>query len=475
MPPQAAPDPTHWTRHLRVMLGSVLWLVAVSYLRFGLAGTLDLDAPPFNVGREVTTRLLMIPGVALLCLSYLRLWRGGVPATARRGLLKWSVALAVAAALALPLTSNDVFSNLAYGHMSHAGLDTSRLGPRALPPQDPFRALVTPRWLDSPCVYGPVSGAAFYLTTIGGSVWAALVAYKLLFLAVALATIFLCYRACAAVLPAGRSMPALVLFICNPLFLWEVAGQGHNDGLMILFTLLFVVALVRRQVWWAGLCLILGILGKSAVLPVLFFLTTYLMGRLRERYYWWFCGAAAAAFAALLWLYPKMDLPMGLSSAGAAVVATRLINSIPYLLFTFSLPMGEAVALTVYRVYWLASLVVVAAVAVRYGRKVTDPQALFEYSFRYLLLLALVFSPNLQPWYFTWALPFAIFTGSEPLERFLVLASLAFFMLYPALQSVPAGLLALACLVLLLTRYRTDLDLFVRLPGPGVAVNAPTG
>ena len=117
------------------------------------------------------------------------------------------------------------------------------------------------------------------------------------------------------------------------------------------------------------------------------------------------------------------------------------------------------------RAYWLGALLVVAAVATVYGRKIADGRAVIEYGLRFLLLLMLVFSPNLQPWYFAWLLPFAAFSENSRLQRFVVLASTAFFALYPVLQTIPAGITAAVLLAILIVRYRRNLAADLDAPG----------
>jgi len=252
--------------------------------------------------------------------------------------------------------------------------------------------------------------------------------------------------------------------VCNPLLAWEVAGQGHNDGVMILFTLLFVVALQRGRPWAAGAWLLLALAAKTAMLPVAFFFALSCLGPVRARGYVVLCVTGCLALVALWWAYPSLALPLGYA-VSAPAAARRLMNSIPALIFTTAQLRGDRLALAAYRTYWLGALLVVVAVAIAYGRKMTDGRAVIEYGFRFLLLLVLVFSPNLQPWYFAWPLPLAAFSENAGLQRFLVLASAAFLALYPALQTIPAGITAAALLTILIVRYRRNLGPDLGMPG----------
>ena len=78
--------------------------------------------------------------------------RGGRLAT----LVPPAVVIQLAAALALPLTSNDIFSNLANGRLVLAGLNPLHRTAAALGPNHPTASLVGKDWSTVPTPYGPV-------------------------------------------------------------------------------------------------------------------------------------------------------------------------------------------------------------------------------------------------------------------------------------------------------------------------------
>ena len=104
-----------------------------------------------------------------------------------RRLAVGALALHLLAWPALPITSNDAFSNLAYGRMARLGLDTTRSGPSVLVLDDPFGRLVSPRWRDTPSVYGPLGLAPGWWAAGAASVLGALVRFKLAMLMATLA------------------------------------------------------------------------------------------------------------------------------------------------------------------------------------------------------------------------------------------------------------------------------------------------
>ena len=243
---------------------------------------------------------------------------------------------------------------MAYGRMMHLGLNPGQLGPQALPLGDPFRALVSRQWRSSPSVYGPTSLAIFWLSTVTGAVWSSLLLYKLLSLLTAWSALIVAYRACEAALPEAELPAALVITLVNPLFLWEVAGQGHNDGVMVVFAFLAVALLYRNRANLSAFSLAVGMLVKSAVAPVLFFLAVRRMPRLRDRYYAAACVLGVALVGIALWVTPSLLLAIDAPLRGADV-AKRLSNSVPALLFATASLAGPAAALDTYRIYWTLS------------------------------------------------------------------------------------------------------------------------
>ncbi len=444
------PSSERWRHRLVTVAAGFLWLGVLAAFRAWWTGSIAPDAPKLPSRPDIVLHVLMAPALAAVVWAYMRLWFEPPPLEARRQVFAWSLALAAVAALALPLTSNDVFSYMAYGRMMHLGLNPGQLGPQALPLGDPFRALVSRQWRSSPSVYGPTSLAIFWLSTVTGAVWSSLLLYKLLSLLTAWSALIVAYRACEAALPEAELPAALVITLVNPLFLWEVAGQGHNDGVMVVFAFLAVALLYRNRANLSAFSLAVGMLVKSAVAPVLFFLAVRRMPRLRDRYYAAACVLGVALVGIALWVTPSLLLAIDAPLRGADV-AKRLSNSVPALLFATASLAGPAAALDTYRIYWTLSIVGVAAFVISAGRRTATRQDVVEHSLRALLLMVIVFSPNLQPWYFVWLLPFASLSRSEPLRRLVVFASAGFLLLYVAPLALPTWLLAVGLWFSLLT------------------------
>jgi alpha-1,6-mannosyltransferase len=139
-------------------------------------------------------------------------------------------------------------------------------------PHDPFYHYAS--WLYYPTEYGPAwELLAAALTRIAGDgVIANVIAFKLASIAAYAATTALIALTLRRLAPE-RTLYGTVLFAWNPLVLYEVAGNGHNDVVMVLFIVLGLYWLVRRRFTLAALAETAGALVKFIpflLLPIIF-------------------------------------------------------------------------------------------------------------------------------------------------------------------------------------------------------------
>jgi len=152
------------------------------------------------------------------------------------------------------LFSQDVFSYIAYGHLA-ALYD---LNPYVWPPsaiaKDPVVPWVADVWRSYASPYGPVwTDVQWAVARVfgggGRSVADEAMAYRALANALLLANLGLLWVLLGRITPLGRVQrtTALAALAWNPLVLFEVAGNAHNDVLMVSFSLLALLALGRSN------------------------------------------------------------------------------------------------------------------------------------------------------------------------------------------------------------------------------------
>jgi hypothetical protein len=337
------------------------------------------------------------------------------PATSWRRLGIGTLALHLLAWPVLPISSNDVFSNLAYGHMVQRGLDPARAGPSTLGAADDFGRLVSPRWRDTPSVYGPLCLAAAGWAAQPGSVPLALVRFKLLMLAAALGIAAVAF-ALGRRYPAGEGKRRALLLGASPLLVWELTAQAHNDALMVLGLSLAVWAVVAERPFIALLCALFAVAAKASALPVALLLAVSMLRTPRTR--WPLVGLTALGAAALLSVSSGTwsALLQGPLAATGAVDPDRHTRSIADVFISAVGPLGLSVQHRLYWVFWVVHVLAVGAALAWAGWKARTPrEALHGATWTYLVYLWT--APWTQAWYGTWLLPLLAVEEDETLRR----------------------------------------------------------
>ena len=127
------------------------------------------------------------------------------------------------------LFSRDVYSYAYYGRIAGVYGQNPYVATPADFPNDPLAALVGPKWIDTPAVYGPLftgvtSLLARWIDTVEGLV----ATFRLLAIAASLGTVALIAATTRRVWPA-RAAFAAAAFGLNPVVLFQSAASGHND------------------------------------------------------------------------------------------------------------------------------------------------------------------------------------------------------------------------------------------------------
>ena len=259
----------------------------------------------------------LLLGLVLIALSAIYLY-AVVRAFRRRDKIhitsRWLLLLLVGAAvfgatlLFLPaLFSNDVFSYIFTGRMLtiyHA--DPMNTAPAQFQ-RDPYLPWITQPGV--PNIYGPLWLAiTSLLVGVGNSPITTLLLFKGLALLSHLVNCLLIWAILGKIAPARR-LPGTLLYAWNPLALVELAGNGHNDGLLICLLLLASWLLVQQRGGWydagafafTGLAISLNFVGL--IFAPLF--TWFSMRNERDnvRVVWGCCWRALVTLITLLIVY----------------------------------------------------------------------------------------------------------------------------------------------------------------------------
>jgi alpha-1,6-mannosyltransferase len=399
-------------------------------------------------------------GLAILIGSWLLLGRilldpdrqGAVDVrTLQRALALWCAPLLVCA----PLFSRDLYAYAAQAQIAHAGLNPYVATPADLPGR--FLDEVAWRWVDSPAPYGPLwlMLGKLVAAICGQGVMRTVFAIRLLAVVGVALTAWLLPKLARRI--GGRPEMALWLGVLNPLVLLHLVAGGHNDALMIGLAVagLAIVATAGGRPL-AGLrgdgarlalgaaVLALAVAVKSPAVVMLAFAVP-LWARQRgeiERLRTWAlgvgiaAGAGVAAFAAVT------------AASGLGLGWVKQVNNSVPVVNWLSLPTSLAMIWRVLHGVGLDKdpdgtvaafrtagtvITVVALVACWAAARRWSPMTLCAIG----LGITTILGPNVQPWYYAWALAIVAATGAGCDRR--VVGWLAFGSVGLMLTTLPEG------------------------------------
>ncbi len=387
-------------------------------------------------------------------------WGGETPG-ALLVVLGFSVVYQVTLFLTPGLFTTDIFSYVTYGHISAL----YRLNPYIYPPSafpfDPMLQWIHPIWHDQVSVYGPLWTAVGWIVAELSrplDLVQQVFAYKLLMNAVHVVNLALVWwllgRLRLAGGSAGARVTAFALFAWNPLMLFDVAGNAHNDALMVTFLLLACVPLAgltrslspaaelkkgpsrgdRRPsiAWFTSLvAILLGALVKYTSALVGLFIAVAWMRRLgswRARATWLAALTAVGLVVTVALFWPWLKLPEVVDPILNAAGGKMYTNSLPDLASLTIAdqvldPIGlhreateemarfwmKLITRGLFVVYLLWELRRVWRAAV--GSPAEAMRAILEGSVRAFLVLLLVVLTWVMEWYFLWPLALATLLG----------------------------------------------------------------
>jgi hypothetical protein len=259
----------------------IYWLVFVRpFPLAGLYGTL----PPVDYAKLTGHSVRGVVSFTLAIVALFALYLMALYYTRRAAPTRWMWGIVLAGAVVMGATLVPAYPTTAIDLLIYAvrariwaiyNLNPLATAPLQLP-ADPWIGLAG-EWADIPSPYGPVwegiSLLAFRL--VGGDLLRHLLALK--------AIAFLSHLGCAGLvalilrrLKPEWALAGTLALAWNPLALLELAGNGHNDGLMVLFLLLALYLAVSGRRWLVIPVLTLSVFTKFTPLLALPFFLLYL-------------------------------------------------------------------------------------------------------------------------------------------------------------------------------------------------------
>jgi alpha-1,6-mannosyltransferase len=327
-----------------------------------------------------------------------------------------------------PAGALDIFHNIMDGRLVWLYHINPTLYPPSVVSNDPLFQYMH-YWADTRTAYGPlwfIATLPAYLIA-GSDLTRSMIAYKALPFAFEIASLVL-IAVIARRIDPRKTVAAIVCFGWNPLVLWEIPGNGHNDIVMMAFVLGAVLVLLSDNWPWAFVLLACSVMVKYVSLVVLpvFILWIYLRyGRrsLSSIASGLLGGLVAAMVIALpFWSGPRTFAPLfGQEQDFLFSPASALIRE-----------WGENIALTplvvnVKRALTLAFALLYALVLTRVRR---SPSALIRSCVEVVFLLLVLLTWWFWPWYVVWGLALAALIPTSAHARLFVIFSVSAMFIY---------------------------------------------
>lgn len=408
-----------WTNLALIVLGSAL----LGLYRYGLQG---LQAESQGVGYIVWFIKLATIQSALYCAAAWVIWRAGASRSRLIIVVIFAALFRVSLLFAQPLLSDDIYRYIWDGRVQAAGINPYRYVPAdealaALRDEAVYQKIN--RRENAHTIYPPIAQAFYFLVTrVSESVtWmkAAMVGCEVVAL-VALTWLLASF---------GWPRARVLIFAWHPLLVWEIAGSGHVDAVMIALVALALVARRKQKHTVAGIALACATLIK--LFPLVLFPALY------RRWSWKMPFAFAAAICLAYAPYLSVGAKAAVGFLPVYAEQEGLESGDRFFILAMARRVIPGAPNSAYVILALAILAFIAAWSLRKSQS-SDAGYL-----RRSCALATAFTVLLAPhyaWYFAWLVPFTCFVPAAPLF-YLTAAS---FVLYGTwLGDAPEQLFAL--------------------------------
>jgi alpha-1,6-mannosyltransferase len=323
---------------------------------------------------------------------------------------------------ASPSMSIDVYSYLAHGYVQATlGGSAYTVGARAVA-RTPFgRELATYGWRPVHPVspYGPlITHLEHAIASASQDVAIQILLVKATAVVATTASAALVWMVLGWVRP-DHQMFGTVLFLWNPMLAWELAGEGHNDAVMILFVMLTLALTIRHHHVAALVATALAVLTKYLPLMLAPLVATYAWRTSPDRRLLLSHAVAGSLLAVGLVIALYAPLWAGLETFSGVRLngAPGLTGSTP----TMVLEMLERMAPAVrwHGLMWTLMVAGLGACVAWQARSVLDAFTLLRAAATVWLVYTLVLSTTFWPWYATTVVALLALVPERP---FVVLA-----------------------------------------------------
>jgi hypothetical protein len=373
---------------------------------------------------DLAANVIMYVSITLCCLGLaMMLWANSHGWSPSPRKVFWTAAGAVAVLVNITLVgSGDIASYAAYGRIAALGQNPYTHTPLKLPggAHNPYTEIVGVKWQNTPSVYGPVATWTHLLAAwIGGPrPWLTIWMLMIMMGAAFLATGYILLRT------AENPVRAALLWVANPLLIFELVIGGHLDAFLSLFAIAAIVMSRRCTRPWHDLAvgLLVGVAGGIKITAA-FVALAIAIPLIHDRAWTRLARTAAVAVVTTFGLY---IFSYGLGALGPAFADNKLVIS-PTIWRLIQVTVqhyygngAEATVTSAFGFIWVPLMVLLAWYL--YNRLSPDVPTVVAASCA-LTLAFMVLSPWQLPWYSAVAWVTLALLPRNQLTRWLTIAT----------------------------------------------------
>ena len=391
----------------------------------------NLYTPLLDLGKITGYRWTSAALYLVIVLLLFVLYAAGYLAVSNGKARTWWIFVAAAVVcaemvFAYPATAVDIFGYIAQGRvfaLHHANPFSVAPDAYLSDPIVPFLA-----YADETAQYGPLWALlGGGIASLGsGNLLAEVLAYKLLAAVAHLASGAVIFRIAMRITSdAVRPRASAFLFVCNPLLLWEMVANGHNDGLMMLLGLCGAWLFVSHRDLLVLPAIAAGALVKA---PVALTAAPFFIGVLRRKSSRAVEGALLAFALAVAVYRPFWQGPDTLTALKRADLFTASLASV--LRLALSPAVGLPDASVIARTVSLSGFAVVVVLALWLAARAECDADVLRACYWTLLAGVLLLTTWFQAWYLVWPLAFGAALGESRRHLEVALLSLGGLLQY---------------------------------------------
>lgn len=273
-------------------------------------------------------------------------------------------------------------------------------------------------WQYQPRVYGEVNQFFYNFVSLGGrsDLFLTVFLYKLLVFIFSLGSIYMVYKIAKKFYPGSEAL-ALVTIFWNPLFILEIVGSGHNDMLMIFFTLVSIYFFKDKRFIFAALGIGCAVQVKIIVILLFGFFAFDLL--IKKRF------SAFAQFSSIFLIFNI--LMFWIMQVSPVTFAQNISFNVG--VYWQSLPLLIHKIYPDEKIFFSMGFLVIIILLLGYQWKnKKDPITIYAYAIFFYLLF---FTTAYWNWYVLWIATLIPFLDSKPLKNAVLIFSFTAAFSYP--------------------------------------------